>query len=194
MAPASAMIVSSTRFIRSLRDETCSASNVCGGDGKNIIKGLIMLRRELLSLLSLAALTFASALSPTPVAAGEDIKEIRIGFQRGGYFVALKQRHAFEEAFKAQGIGIKWVQFTSGPQVLEALAKGDLDYGNAGDAPAVFAQASGANIVYVAAVPGAIGNAVIVPENSPIKSIAELKEKGLPSQRAPAATMSRRQR
>jgi sulfonate transport system substrate-binding protein len=138
-----------------------------------------MLRRELLRLGSVATLPFASALLRTSVARADDVKEIRVGWQKAGFLPAVKQRHTFEEAFKAQGIGIKWVQFAFGPPMLEALGKGDIEYANAGDTPAVFAQAAGVDFVYVAGVPGGVNNAVIVPENSPIKSLADLRGKKL---------------
>jgi sulfonate transport system substrate-binding protein len=60
---------------------------------------------------------------------------------------------------------------------MEGIATGNLDYGYCGDAPPVFAQARGAHIVYVAAIPLHAAEAIIVPESSPIKTLADLKDK-----------------
>src|SRR5690606_7905242 len=59
---------------------------------------------------------------------------------------------------------------------MEALGLGAIDIGPVGDSPPVFAQAAGANVVYSAAT-AASQNALLVPANSPVKSVAELKGK-----------------
>lgn len=104
--------------------------------------------------------------------------EIRIGTQKGGFFPAVRQRHSVEDAFKPLGIEIKWVDFQFGPPLLEAINAGSVDFGYVGDAPPIFAQAGGAGIRYVAAVKSD-GNtqAIIVPQGSPIKTLADLKGK-----------------
>src|SRR5258705_3457408 len=42
---------------------------------------------------------------------------------------------------------------SAGPQLLEALAAGSLDFGLTGDSPPVFAQAAGRDLLYVGAEP-----------------------------------------
>jgi sulfonate transport system substrate-binding protein len=122
----------------------------------------------------LAALVISSPFT----AIADEIKEVRIGFQKAGIFPAVKQRRTVENAFKDSGIDVKWVEFQFGPPLLEALNTGNIDYGYTGDAPPVFAQAARANLLYVAALPSAGKNeAIIVPAESPIKSIADLKGK-----------------
>jgi sulfonate transport system substrate-binding protein len=73
---------------------------------------------------------------------------------------------------------VSWSDFTSGPPMLQALSAGDLDVGGVGDAPPVFAAAGGAKLAIV----GALANdpdsaAIVVPKNSPIHSISQLKGK-----------------
>jgi sulfonate transport system substrate-binding protein len=134
--------------------------------------------RRLFTLMA-AALTTLIVSSSSPVRA-EDLKEVRIGFQKAGIFPAVKQRRTVENAFKASGIEVKWVEFAFGPPLLEALNTGNIDYGYTGDTPPVFAQAARANLLYVAALPSAGRNeAIIVPADSPIKSLADLKGKRL---------------
>jgi sulfonate transport system substrate-binding protein len=126
---------------------------------------------------------FATALllatvAASPVRAKDKPTEIRIGTQKGGFFPAVRQRHTIEDAFKPLGIEIKWVDFQFGPPLLEAINVGSVDFGYVGDAPPIFAQAGGAKIRYVAAVKSD-GNtqAIIVPKDSPIHSLADLKGK-----------------
>ena len=62
--------------------------------------------------------------------------------------------------------------------LLEALNTGAIDFGHAADTPSVFAQAAGVNLTYLAAEqPYPQGIAVLVPANSPLKTVAELKGK-----------------
>ena len=123
------------------------------------------------------ALLGSMGLSSSPVAA-QQLKEVRIGFQRAGLFPAVKQRHTVEDALKPRGIEVKWVEFSFGPPLLEALNTGSIDFGYTGDAPPIFAQAERANLLYVAALPSAGNNeAIVVPENSPIRTLADLKGK-----------------
>jgi sulfonate transport system substrate-binding protein len=82
-----------------------------------------------------------------------------------------------EKRLKALGIdSVKWVEFQFGPPMLEALGAGVIDLGAVGDTPPIFAQAGGSNLVYAAATPSA-AHAVLVPKNSPIKTLADLKGK-----------------
>src|ERR1700681_1457869 len=134
-----------------------------------------MKRREFLQL-SIA--TAAVAALAAPAYAEDRPAEIRIGTQKGGFFPAVRQRHTVEDAFKPLGIEIKWIDFQFGPPLLEAINVGSVDFGYVGDSPPIFAQAGGAKIRYVAAVKSE-GNTqgIIVPQDSPIKTLADLKGK-----------------
>ena len=133
-----------------------------------------MKRREFLQL-SLA--TAASAALSRGAQAQADSKEIRIGYQKNGVLVITRQRESLENHFKPQGVSVKWVEFSSGPPMMEAMNVGSVDYGAVGDSPPIFAQAAGAAIVYAAAQPIINGSGILVPQNSAIKTIADLKGK-----------------
>jgi sulfonate transport system substrate-binding protein len=124
------------------------------------------------------AALFAASLAISPLHAEDKPTEIRIGTQKGGFFPAVRQRHTVEDAFKPLGIEVKWIDFQFGPPLLEAINVGSVDFGFVGDSPPIFAQAGGARIRYVAAVKSD-GNtqAIIVPQDSPIKTLADLKGK-----------------
>ena len=74
---------------------------------------------------------------------------------------------------------VDWSDFTSGPPMLEAMASGSVDIGGVGDAPPVFAASGGEAIEIVGARKTTDGDqdAVVVPKNSPITSIQQLKGK-----------------
>jgi sulfonate transport system substrate-binding protein len=133
-----------------------------------------MRRREFLkwSVGSAAAAALVSRAS-----ADTAVKEIRIGYQKNGVLVIARQRATLEDHFKPQGIEVKWVEFSSGPPMMEAMNVGSIDYGAVGDSPPVFAQAAAAAIVYAAAQPITNGQGILVPQNSAIRGIADLKGK-----------------
>jgi sulfonate transport system substrate-binding protein len=130
-------------------------------------------RRRVLGGLVLAA---ALALLPTPSRAADQV--IRIGFQKYGNVVLLKGKGDLEKRLAPLGYKVVWTEFSSGPPLLEALNIGAIDFGHAGEAPPIFAQAAGAPFVYVAHEPPAPrGEAILVPKTSPITTVAELKGK-----------------
>lgn len=120
--------------------------------------------------------------------AQEPPKEIRIGYQKGGVLLIAKEQELFEKRFKSIGASVKWVEFTFGPPLLEALNTGNIDYGTVGDTPPIFAQAARANLLYVATLPGR-GNtqAIVVPKDSPIRKLEDLKGKKVAIARASSA-------
>jgi sulfonate transport system substrate-binding protein len=130
----------------------------------------ITLRRSLVALfaaaISFGAITHAQA------------ETLRIGYQKYGTLVLLKAKGTLEKRLAEQGVEVKWTEFPGGPQLLEGLNVGSVDFGVTGETPPVFAQAAGADLLYVAHEPPApSGEAILVPKDSPIQSVAELKGK-----------------
>ncbi len=102
--------------------------------------------------------------------------ELRIGFQKYGTLTVLKAKGDLEKRLAPLGITVKWTEFPAGPQLLEGLNVGSLDFGTVGEAPPIFAQAAGADLVYVANQPPApAAEALVVQKDSPIQSLADLK-------------------
>ena len=121
-----------------------------------------------------APAAFANSDTPPPTAA----KQLRIGYQKYGTLTVLKARGTLEKRLASQGIEVKWTEFPAGPQLLEGLNVGAIDFGTTGEAPPIFALAAGAHLVYVGNQPPApAGEAIIVPKNSPLKTVADLKGK-----------------
>lgn len=124
--------------------------------------------KKLFAVLALAALT--------PLAFAQD-KLLRIGFQKSANLLVLqKAQGTLEKKLAAQGVGLKWIEFPAGPQMLEGLNVGSIDVGFVGEAPPIFAQAAGAQFVYIGNdPPGPEAEAIVVPKDSALKSVAELK-------------------
>ena len=101
---------------------------------------------------------------------------IRIGYQKFGTLIFLKAEGTLEKKLNAENIHVEWTEFPAGPQLLEALHAGSIDFGRTGEAPPVFAQAADAPLVYVGNGPSSPkGEAIIVQKDSPVQDVAELK-------------------
>ncbi|WP_275547702.1 MULTISPECIES: sulfonate ABC transporter substrate-binding protein [unclassified Pseudomonas] len=132
--------------------------------------GANTLRRSLVAL-------FAAAISFGAITQAQ-AETLRIGYQKYGTLVLLKAKGTLEKRLAEHGVEVKWTEFPGGPQLLEGLNVGSVDFGVTGETPPVFAQAAGADLLYVAHEPPApSGEAILVPKGSPIKSVAELKGK-----------------
>jgi len=142
---------------------------------KNLEKHIA--KRRTLGLLS--ALTIAAAGFGVSNVAVAQSKVLRIGYQKAASTLVLLKAHgALEKRLQAQGVEVKWAEFAAGPQLLEALNVGSVDFGYVGEAPPVFAQAAGANFVYTAyEIPTPNAEGLLVQKDSPIKTVAELKGK-----------------
>lgn len=138
-----------------------SASNNNGNSGKNVS-------------------TNGAAVESTTTAPAEtrDIT-IRIGYQKYGTINILKADGSLDKRLADErNIKIEWTEFPGGPQLLEALNVGSIDIGHTGEAPPIFAQAAGAPLVYLAHEPASPkSEGIIVPKDSPIQSVADLKGK-----------------
>ena len=90
--------------------------------------------------------------------------------------VLAREHKLFEAALP--GTQVQWIEFLGGPPLIEALNGGSLDIGNIGDIPPIFAQAAGIELQYFAVEPNeGKSEAVLVPKNSNVQSVAELKGK-----------------
>ncbi len=126
-----------------------------------------------LPVLALLLATFSGV-----VFAASQPETLNIGYQKANIFALLKYRGTLDGDFKKQGITVRWVEFPAGPQMLEGLNVGSIDLAATGDVPPTFAQAAQADLVYLAHAPAnPKTEAIVVPQNSPIKTVADLKGK-----------------
>ncbi|USX29168.1 sulfonate ABC transporter substrate-binding protein [Oxalobacteraceae bacterium OTU3CINTB1] len=135
-------------------------------------------RRYTLGLLFAAAVLAAGAPTIAAAQAKPEAQTLRIGYQKYGTLTLLKGRGTLEQRLATKNITVKWTEFPAGPQLLEGLNVGSVDFGTVGEAPPIFAQAAGANLVYVGnEPPSPASEAIVVPKDSKIRSLAELKGK-----------------
>ena len=134
-------------------------------------------RRHLIAAGLASAATLGTLGASRAAWAQDGSRVLRIGHQKG-WLSILKGRGTLEKRLTPLGVKVTWTEFTAGPVQLEALNVGSIDFGDVGEAPPIFAQAAGAPLVYVGAtVPRPALEAVVVPKDSPIRSVADLKGK-----------------
>lgn len=125
-----------------------------------------------------AAVVLALGIGGLVAAQAQEIKEIRVALQKGGILAIAKQRQVLEEEFKPLGIAVKWYEFPFSNPLLEALNANKLDFGSAGSAPPIFAQAASENLVYAATQPAGLNSeGILVKEGAAIRQLADLKGK-----------------
>ena len=134
-------------------------------------------RRQAIALVGAAATVSARAGGP----------ELRIGYQKSSVNLMVVRERKLLEA-RLPGVPTKWVEFPAGPQILEALAVGSLDFGFTGDTPPVFAQAAGKDIWYAGLEPPKpASSAILVPSDSTIRTLADLKGRRVGFQKGSSA-------
>jgi len=142
--------------------------------------GSALYRRQWLALVGAAAGGFVPSLRA-------ESAPLRIGYQKSSVnLMVTRERRLLDAALP--GTPVKWVEFPAGPQILEALAVGSLDFGFTGDTPPVFAQAAGKDIWYVGLEPPKpASSAILVPHDSAIRALADLKGRRIGLQKGSSA-------
>lgn len=105
---------------------------------------------------------------------------LRIGYQKSSTLLTLlKARGTLEQRLQVEGIRVSWHEFPSGLPLLEALNLGNVDLSaDVADTVPVFTQAAGAQLTYFAReTPSPTAQAILVPADSPLKTLADLKGK-----------------
>jgi sulfonate transport system substrate-binding protein len=116
-----------------------------------------------------------SAAAPAPVSQADLAKVmLKVGDQKGGSKSLLAAANLLADVpYK-----IEWSTFTSGPPLLEAASAGAIDIGGVGNTPPIFAAAAKAKIAVVSAAQGNVtSDALVVPSDSPLKDVSELRGK-----------------
>lgn len=89
-----------------------------------------------------------------------------------------KEKGFIEEAFGKIGASVNWIEFQSGALYFEAMAAKRLDLGLAASAPVIVGQAADVDFKIIAlTTDGLSDSSLIVPKNSTIKSLKDLKGK-----------------
>jgi sulfonate transport system substrate-binding protein len=147
------------------------------------------LRRRLLQIVGLTALNWglAGQIAGAQTVKAKEPELLRIGYQKSAVnLVILKQQGVLEKRFP--NTKVSWIEFPAGPQLLEALSVGSLEFGLTGDSPPVFAQAAGKDLLYVGAEPPKPdSSAILVLKDAPVKKLADLKGRKIALQKGSSA-------
>lgn len=116
-----------------------------------------------------------------------EIKTLQIGFQKSSLgLLVTREQKLLEQEFP--NTKIEWREFPAGPQMLEALAVGAVDFGAVGNIPPIFAQAANKDLGYAAyEVYPSSSLGLVLPNDSKIKDLSELKGKRIALQKGSSA-------
>jgi sulfonate transport system substrate-binding protein len=126
----------------------------------------------------LIALLLGSVLTLTAAHAAAALRTLHIGYQKYGTLVFEKARGTLEQRLAPLGVTVTWTEFLGGPALMEAMGAGSIDFGIAGDAPPIFAQAGGVDLAYIGVEPPSPhGEAIVALQSSPIRTVQDLRGK-----------------
>ncbi len=118
----------------------------------------------------------AAALAPLGMRTARAVERtVRLSYQRSSTLLTvLKAKGTLDERLKPLGFAPSWHLFTS---VIEPMNAGAVDlHADVADAVPIFTQAADAPLTFYAREVGApSAEAIIVPEGSPIRTVADLK-------------------
>ncbi|MEH2206207.1 MAG: sulfonate ABC transporter substrate-binding protein [Nostoc sp.] len=119
--------------------------------------------------------------SNTPLAEqARRLKQLKIGYPEGmTNLEVLRAQGLLEKRLQPYGLSVTWTSFLSASSLIEALSNGTIDFCGGGGTASIFSQAADHVFVRVAKekYTAPKGQAILVPEDSPIQTLADLKGK-----------------
>ncbi|MCZ8192763.1 MAG: sulfonate ABC transporter substrate-binding protein [Microcystis sp. LE19-338.1B] len=115
---------------------------------------------------------------------------LKIGYPEGMTNLEVLRSQAFlERRLKPFGVTVTWTSFLSASSLIEALSNGMIDFCGGGGTASIFSQAAEHVFVRVAKekYTAPKGQAILVPEDSPIQTLADLKGKRIAFDRGSSA-------
>ncbi|MBE9164575.1 sulfonate ABC transporter substrate-binding protein [Tychonema sp. LEGE 06208] len=108
------------------------------------------------------------------------LKQLKIGYPEGmTNLEVLRARGLLETRLQPFGLSITWSSFLSASSLIEALSNGTIDFCGGGGTASIFSQAADHVFVRVAKekYTAPKGQAILVPSDSPIQTLFDLKGK-----------------
>ncbi|MGH8813385.1 MAG: sulfonate ABC transporter substrate-binding protein, partial [Advenella sp.] len=94
-------------------------------DAQDMTDSAFKNRRSSLKLL--AALGTLAGIAPLQAASAQtEAKLFRVGWQKGSNIALLRARGNLDDRLKKEGVSVRWIEFTAGPQMLEGLNVGSI--------------------------------------------------------------------
>jgi len=115
---------------------------------------------------------------------------LKIGYPEGMTNLEVLRAQAFlERRLKPFGVTVTWTSFLAASSLIEALSNGTIDFCGGGGTASIFSQAAEHVFVRVAKekYTAPKGQAILVPEDSPIETLADLKGKRIAFDRGSSA-------
>jgi aliphatic sulfonates family ABC transporter substrate-binding protein len=150
------------------------------GISRNVVRARLIQYGEVAGFVRApSAVSEAPASAPAkPRGNGRSRTQIRFGYQPFGLLKLLRAHGKLEAQLAERGYQVEWAHYPSGIRLIDAFKRRELSIGVVGEGPPIFAQASDVPILYVAAeAPAPEGEAIVVHEDSPIRSVAGLRGK-----------------
>lgn len=115
------------------------------------------------------------------------VETVSIGFQKSSLnLLVTREQKLLEHAFPHAKI--EWREFPAGPQMLEALAVGAVDFGAVGNTPPIFAQSANKDLNYAGYEVYPVDSlGLVLPNDSKITDISALKGKRIALQKGSSA-------
>ncbi|MBW4639415.1 MAG: aliphatic sulfonate ABC transporter substrate-binding protein [Gloeocapsa sp. UFS-A4-WI-NPMV-4B04] len=108
------------------------------------------------------------------------LKQLKIGYPEGMTSLeVLRVQGLLEKRLQLVGLSVTWSSFLSASSLIEALSNGTIDFCGGGGTASIFSQAADHLFVRVAKekYTALKGQAILVPEDSPIQTLSDLKGK-----------------
>jgi sulfonate transport system substrate-binding protein len=108
------------------------------------------------------------------------LKQLKIGYPEGmTNLEVLREQGLLEQRLQSSGLSVTWSSFLSASSLIEALSSGTIDFCGGGGTASIFSQAAEHVFVRVAKekYTASKGSAILVPDDSPIQTLADLKGK-----------------
>ncbi|MGI8499671.1 MAG: ABC transporter substrate-binding protein [Hassallia sp.] len=119
--------------------------------------------------------------SNTPLAEqARRLKQLKMGYPEGmTNLEVLRTQGWLETRLRPFGLSVTWTSFLSASSLIEALSNGTIDFCGGGGTASIFSQAADHVFVRVAKekYTSPKGQAILVPSDSPIQTLADLKGK-----------------
>jgi sulfonate transport system substrate-binding protein len=141
-------------------------------------------RRHVAALLAAAVALGSAVVVTSVVSASAATKPVSLS---GATLNFADQFKEYQTIFDATGAlqgapyTVNWSEFVGGPPIIAAETGGSVDLGDMAETPTIFAQAAGDPVKVVAATKSASAQtspfAILVPVNSPIKKVSQLRGK-----------------
>ena len=140
------------------------------------------------NILGMALLLAAGAANAETIRIAIGTQDTTINCATGGLLIRelklLEKYLPHDGKYKDARYDIQWKNFTSGAPLTNEMVAGKLDIGSMADFPGSFNgaafQKAGKQSLFIAVLSGSplgSGNGIVVPKNSPVQSLAELKGK-----------------